>query len=207
MVKTSGSTTTPKPRPEYPVLLFAVKADWADWLRANHAVEQVVWLRFAKKAAPFETVKYAEAPDTALGYGWIDGQLKQFDEHSYLLKFTPRGKKSIWSKVNVGHVERLIASGAMQPAGLAAVESAKRDGRWDRAYSSSSASAVPDDFQQALDAHPRAQAFFKTLKRDNRYAILFRLETAVTAETPARRIREFVLMLERGETIHPVKPA
>ncbi len=207
MPKSARPTTKPKARAEYPVLLFSTQADWAQWLDANHALEPGVWMRFAKKAAPFETVKYAEALDVSLCYGWIDGQLQRFDEHSYLLKFTPRGKKSIWSKVNVGHVERLIVSGAMQPAGLAAVAAAKSDGRWDRAYSSSSRSTVPQDFQQALDANPRAKAFFDTLKRDNRYAILFRLETAVKAETRARRVSEFVAMLERGETIHPVKPA
>jgi uncharacterized protein YdeI (YjbR/CyaY-like superfamily) len=207
MVKSVAATTTAVPRAEYPVLLLASQAEWAEWVKANHASEPGVWLRFAKKAAPYETVKYAEALDVALCYGWIDGQLKRFDDHSYLIKFTPRGKKSIWSKVNVGHVERLIACGAMQPAGLAAVDAAKRDGRWDRAYSSSSKSAVPDDFQRAIDASPRAQTFFNTLKRDNRYAMLFRLETVVKAETRARRIAEFVAMLERGETIHPVKPA
>lgn len=189
------------------MLFLAAQADWVEWLRANHAAEPGVWMRFAKKAAPFETVTYAEALDGALCYGWIDGQLKKFDAHSYLVKFTPRGKKSIWSMVNVGHVARALASGDMQRAGLAAVESAKRDGRWDRAYSSSSVSAVPEDLQHALNASPRAQALFSTLKRDNRYAILFRIQTAAKAETRVRRIAQFVAMCERGETIHPVKPA
>jgi len=207
MAKSSSPTSASAARAGYPVLLLAARTNWVEWLQENHAAEPGVWMRFAKKAAPFETVTYAEALDVALCYGWIDGQLKKFDAHSYLLKFTPRGKKSIWSKVNVGHVERLITSGDMQPAGLAAVESAKRDGRWDRAYCSSSVSEVPEDLQHALELSPHAQAFFNTLKRDNRYAILFRIQTAVKAETRVRRIAQFVAMLERAETIHPVKPA
>lgn len=189
------------------MLRCASQHEWAQWIDEHHATAPGVWLQFAKKDAPFETVTYAEALDVALCYGWIDGQIKRVDDHVYVRKFTPRGRKSIWSKVNVGHVERLVASGAMQPAGLAAVESARQDGRWDRAYSSSRTSTVPDDLQRALDANLRAKAFFDTLNQANRYAILFRLETAAKASTRTSRIAEFVAMLERGETIHPVKPA
>ena len=203
--KSTGANSKSSERPDYPVLLLASQADWQQWLDTHHAEAPGVWLRLAKKAASYFTVTYAEALDVALCYGWIDGQLKRFDDQSYLLKFTPRGARSIWSKINVGHVERLIASGAMRPAGLAAVAKAKADGRWDRAYSSSSKSAVPDDLQQALNANARAREAFEGLKRDNRYAILFRVETAVKPETRARRIAELVAMLARGETIHPVK--
>ncbi len=205
MRKPTTKPVSQKQRTDYPVMLFDSQADWHAWLDANHASAPGVWMRFAKKAATYTSVTYAQALDVALCYGWIDGQLQRFDEESYLTKFTPRGPRSIWSKVNVGHVERLIKSGVMQPAGMAAVESAKADGRWERAYSSSSKSSVPDDLQQALDANPNALAAFAKLKRDNRYAILFRVETAVKPETRARRISEFVAMLERGETIHPVK--
>lgn len=186
-------------------MFFAEQSEWRSWIVHNHETAQGVWMRFAKKAAPFTSVTYAAALDVALCYGWIDGQLKRFDEESYLVKFTPRGPRSIWSRVNVGHVERLIASGEMQPAGLAAVDSAKADGRWDRAYSSSSKSEVPDDLQQALNENPAALAAFEGLKRDNRYAILFRVETATKPQTRARKITELVAMLARGETIHPVK--
>ncbi len=185
--------------------MFASQALWLAWLHEHHNAERGVWMRFAKKSAPFTTVTYAEALDVALCYGWIDGQLKRFDDESYLVKFTPRGPRSIWSKVNVGHVERLITNGVMQPSGLAAVEAAKADGRWDRAYSSSSKSTVPDDLQQALNQNAAALAAFSGLKRDNRYAILFRVETANSPETRARKIAELVAMLARGETIHPAK--
>ncbi len=204
MKKSTASASQSSSRAEYPTLMFASPEEWQVWLHAQHTTARGVWLRFAKKAAAYTTMKYAEALDIALCYGWIDGQLKRYDDASYLIKFTPRGPRSIWSKVNVGHVERLIASGVMQPAGLAAVEAAKSDGRWDRAYSSSSKSSVPDDLQQALNANPVALAAFEQLKRDNRYAILFRVETATTPARRALKIAELVAMLARGETIHPV---
>lgn len=195
-----------KKKAEYPIVLFTGQPEWLQWLASNHATATGVWMRFAKKAASFTTVTYAQALDVALCYGWIDGQLKRFDDESYLVKFTPRGPRSIWSKVNVGHVERLLNDGLMQPTGIAAVEAAKADGRWDRAYSSSSKSTVPDDLQQALKENPAALAAFEGLKRDNRYAILFRVETARTPATRAHKIAELVAMLARGETIHPSKP-
>ncbi|HET9223725.1 MAG TPA: YdeI/OmpD-associated family protein, partial [Roseiflexaceae bacterium] len=139
----------------------------------------------------------------ALCYGWIDGQKKSHDEASWLQKFTPRGAKSIWSKVNREKALSLIESGQMQPAGLAAVESAKQDGRWEAAYDSQSAAGVPDDLQAELDRNPTAKAFFSTLNSRNRYAILFRIQTAKKAETRAKRIQEFVGMLERHEKLYP----
>jgi uncharacterized protein YdeI (YjbR/CyaY-like superfamily) len=188
---------------DYPVLHFEAPAAWAEWLAHHHAGERGVWLRFARKASKMTSITYAEALDVALCYGWIDGQSKGLDEESWLQKFTPRGRRSVWSKRNREHVERLIASGEMRPAGLAAIEAAKSDGRWDRAYDSPASAEVPADLQAALDARPAAKEFFGTLTGQNRFAILHRIQTAVKPETRARRIEQFVSMLERGETIYP----
>ena len=187
---------------DYPILLFADQDAWASWLAEHHGSARGVWLRLAKKAAELSSVSYAEALDVALCYGWIDGQKKSYDADSWLQKFTPRGKRSVWSKVNREKVEALVAAGRVMPAGLAAVEAAKGDGRWDRAYDSPARATVPDDFQAALDAAPDAAAFFATLNGQNRYAILWRIQTAVKPETCARRIEQFVAMLSRGETLH-----
>jgi uncharacterized protein YdeI (YjbR/CyaY-like superfamily) len=188
---------------DYPVLLFSDQAAWAEWLKANHATERGVWLRIAKKGSALRSVTQPEALDVALCYGWIDGQRNRCDEKTFLQKYTPRGKRSVWSKRNREHVERLIASGDMQAPGLAAIEAAKADGRWDRAYDSPASATVPDDLRAALDAHPEASAFFETLKGTNRYAILYRIQTAVKPETRARRIADYVAMLQRGETLYP----
>ena len=188
---------------ELPVLLFASPDEWRAWLHANHAESSGAWLRHAKKASDLQSVSYAEALDVALCYGWIDGQKKTYDESSWLQKWTPRGAKSIWSKINREKAEALITSGQMQPAGMAAVEKAKQDGRWEAAYDSASNATVPDDFQAALDSNAEASAFFATLNRQNRYAILFRIQTAKKAETRARRIKQFIQMLERHEKLYP----
>ena len=188
---------------EYPILLFSDQAAWREWLDHHHENERGVWLRLAKAASALQSVSRDEALDVALCYGWIDGQAKKYDEDSWLQKFTPRGKKSVWSKRNREHVERLIAAEQMQPAGYAAIEAAKADGRWDRAYDSPGSATVPDDLQTALEEHPEAKAFFEQLKSANRFAILYRIQTAVKPETRARRIEKFVAMLGRGETIYP----
>lgn len=188
---------------EYPTLLFSDQAAWAEWLKQHHATERGLWLRLAKSASELRSVTYAEALDVALCYGWIDGQRKSYDVDSYLQKFTPRRKKSVWSKRNRKRVERLIASGDMQPSGLAAIRAAKADGRWERAYDSPGSATLPDDFRAALDEHPDAKAFFETLKSANRFAIIYRIQTAVKPETRARRIAEFVVMLQRKETLYP----
>jgi uncharacterized protein YdeI (YjbR/CyaY-like superfamily) len=188
---------------EYPILLFSDAAGWRGWLDAHHANERGVWLRLAKAASDIRSVSRAEALDVALCYGWIDGQAKRYDGDSWLQKYTPRGKRSVWSKRNREHVERLIASGEMRPAGLAAVEAARRDGRWERAYDSPGSAVVPEDFRAALDDQPEAAAFFETLKGPNRYGILHRIQTAVKPETRARRIADFVAMLGRRETLFP----
>ena len=186
---------------DYPIVLFADQAAFRAWLSAHHDSQPGLWLRIAKAASPLQSVTYAEALDVALCFVWIDGQKQRYDADSFLQKFTPRQKRSPWSKRNREHVERLTAAGEMQPAGLAAVAAARADGRWDRAYDSPGTMTVPDDLQAALDAHPEARAFFETLKGTNRYAILYRIQTAVTPETRARRIAEFVVMLQRRETL------
>ena len=191
------------PASDYPIVLFADRSAFRAWLRAHHASQPGLWLRIAKAASPLQSVTYAEALDVALCFGWIDGQKRSHDAESFLQKFTPRQKRSPWSKRNREHVERLIATGEMHPAGLAAVAAAKADGRWNRAYDSPGTASVPDDFQAALDKHPAAKAFFQTLTSANRYAILYRIQTAVKPETRARRIAEFIAMLKLREVVHP----
>ena len=187
---------------QYPVLLFASQADWLAWLEENHSTARGVWLRLAKKSSALASLSQPEAVEGALCYGWIDGQAKSHDADSWLQKFTPRGKKSIWSKINREKVAALLESGRMRPAGLAAVEAAKADGRWERAYDSPGASGVPEDLQAAFDRHPAAQEFFATLNSQNRYGIVFRIQTAVKPETRARRIEQFVAMLNEGRKLH-----
>lgn len=191
------------PSGEYPLLHFTDRSAWAEWLQAHHDSERGVWLRLARKSSGLPSVSRGDALDVALCYGWIDGQAKGVDEEWWLQKFTPRRKRSVWSKRNREHVARLIASGEMQPAGLAAVEAARADGRWDRAYDSPGTAEEPEDLLSALEANPAAYEFYRTLKGQNRFAILNRIQTAVRPATRARRIEKFVAMLERRETIHP----
>ncbi|MFN8487534.1 MAG: YdeI/OmpD-associated family protein [Caldilineaceae bacterium] len=186
-----------------PILLFENPQAWATWLAEHQATSPGVWLQIAKKGAGYTSVTYAEALEVALCYGWIDGQKRSHDETSFLQKFTPRSPKSIWSKINRKKAEALIQNGQMQPAGLAAIERAKQNGQWDAAYDSHSNATVPDDFQAALEQNAEAKAFFATLNSNNRYAILFRIQTAKKAETRAKRIEQFVQMLERHEKIYP----
>jgi uncharacterized protein YdeI (YjbR/CyaY-like superfamily) len=185
-----------------PVLHFARQQDWANWLTENHASSAGVWLQLAKKDAGVPSVSYIEALEVALCFGWIDGQKQAHSEQFWLQKFTRRSRKSIWSKINKDKALALIQAGKMNPAGLNEVERAKSDGRWDAAYDSSSTSTVPSDFQHALDGNARARSFFETLDSRNRYAILFRIQTAKRAETRAKKIAEFVKMLERHEKVH-----
>ena len=187
---------------ELPVLPFDSKKKWADWLAKQHDKSAGVWVKLAKKDSGIRSVTRDEALDVALCYGWIDGQGKSFDDKYWLQKFTPRRPKSIWSKINTEKVEKLIASGEMKPAGLKAIEAAKQDGRWEAAYSSQKNITVPEDFQAALEKNKKAKAFFATLNSVNRYAILFRIHNAKRPETRAKRIRQFVEMLARGEKIH-----
>ncbi|MEW5849825.1 MAG: YdeI/OmpD-associated family protein [Myxococcota bacterium] len=185
------------------ILGFHSKRAWAAWLAKNHQASSGLWLQLARTSSAEKSVTYAEALEVALSYGWIDGQKKSHDEATWLQKFTPRGPRSIWSKVNREKALALIASGDMEPAGLAAVEKAKADGRWDAAYDSPRSAAVPEDLRAAFDENSKAKAFFATLNSRNRYAILYRIQTAKKAETRAKRIAEFVAMLARGEKLHP----
>ena len=185
------------------ILPFASKKKWTDWLASQHDKSTGVWLKIAKKDSGIASLTYDEALESAFCYGWIDGQKKGFDDKYWLQKFTPRGPKSIWSKINTEKAERLIASREMKPAGLKAIEAAKKDGRWDAAYASQKNILVPDDFQAALDQNKKAKAFFATLKSVDRYAILFRIQTVKKAETRTKRIQQFVEMLERNEKIYP----
>ena len=186
-----------------PVLVFAGPTEWEDWLAEHHDTEKGVWLTFAKKGADATTVTYPEAVEIALCYGWIDGQAAGLDDSFWLQRFTPRGPRSKWSQINCARAERLIEAGRMRPAGHAAIEAARQDGRWDAAYAPPSTATVPPDLQAALDANKDAAAFFATLSGTNRYAILYRVEDAKRPETRARRIKQYVEMLARKETIHP----
>lgn len=190
-----------------PTLTFADSSDWARWLAANHASSKGVWLALAKKGAAHTTVTYAEALDEALAWGWIDGQKRPQDESVWLQRFTPRKARSPWSKINRDKVAVLTKAGRMQAPGIAEVERARKDGRWEAAYDSAKTSTVPEDLAAALAANPKAQSFFATVDAANRYAVLHRVQTAKKAETRAKRIADFVAMLARGETLHPKRPS
>lgn len=181
---------------------FASLLEWAAWLAKNHSTSRGLWLRIAKKASGVKTVTHPEALDIALCYGWIDGKRKALDDTYFLQLFTPRAKRSVWSKINRGKVADLIAAGRMHPAGHAEIERAKKDGRWESAYDSVRNATVPDDLQKFLDKNPRAKKFFESLSSQNRYAILWRLMTAKRPETRAKRLAQFTEMLKKGEKIY-----
>lgn len=185
--------------PDYPTLSFDSQDAWAGWLDEHHSSSDGIWIKIAKKASGIPSVTYTQAVEEALCYGWIDGQMKRIDDDFFVQKFTPRRVRSKWSKVNIGKVEELIASGKMQPAGFAEIERAKADGRWDAAYDSPRTATVPRDLEQALDQEPAAKAEFAKLTSSQRYSILYSLQDAKRPETRARRIAKFVEMLARGE--------
>lgn len=188
-----------------PVLTFPSREMWERWLAEHGSTSRGIWLKLARKASGVASVDKPEAIEAAIAFGWIDGQLARFDDQFWLVRFTPRGPRSKWSKINVETASKLMASGQMSPSGLAEVEKAKADGRWTAAYPSQGKAEVPDDLQAALDAEPAAKAFFATLKGANRYAILYRIHDARTEKTRAARIAKFVSMLALGQTIHPGK--
>jgi uncharacterized protein YdeI (YjbR/CyaY-like superfamily) len=190
-------------RGELPVLTFDTQEAWRAWLEAHHDSSSGVWLRIAKRGAAEATVSYEDAVTVGLCFGWIDGQKRKLDEVAWLQKFTPRGPRSLWSRRNREKAEGLMRSGAMRPAGLREVERARADGRWEAAYDSPRTAEVPDDLQAELDSHPTAKAFFEDLDAANRYAILWRLQTARKPQTRERRLSEFIEMLERREKLHP----
>lgn len=185
-----------------PILLFADQAGMEAWLEENHETSDGVWLKIAKKGAREPSVTYDEAVELALCFGWIDSQKRGFDETHFLQRFTPRRPRGRWSRINREKAEALIAAEKMRPTGLAEVEAAKADGRWEAAYEGQRTAQVPPDLQRELDANPAAKEFFAGLDSANRYAILYRLNDAKKPETRERRLRKFVAMLERGEKIH-----
>ncbi len=180
-------------------------ADWQAWLARHHESSSGVWLRIAKKGGTGRSLTYAEAVDGALAWGWIDSQKQKYDDTAWLQRFTPRKARSPWSKINRDKATALIEAGKMKAPGLAEVERAKQDGRWKSAYDSARTSAVPKDLAQALAANKRAAAFFATLDAANRYAILWRLQTARKPETRARRLEKFVAMLALHQRIHALR--
>jgi uncharacterized protein YdeI (YjbR/CyaY-like superfamily) len=191
---------------ELPELVVRDAAAWRTWLAGHHADPVGVWLVLAKKGTEKPTsLTYDQALEEALCHGWIDGQAGRRDEATYRQRFTPRRRRSGWSKRNTGIAERLIAEDRMRPAGHAEVERAKADGRWEAAYAGPASMEVPADLAEALAAEPKAQAMFEGLNSQNRYAILYRIATAKRADTRARKIEQFVAMLSRGETVHPTK--
>jgi uncharacterized protein YdeI (YjbR/CyaY-like superfamily) len=191
---------------ELPELIVTDRDAWRRWLAAHHETSGGVWLVLAKKGTTDPTtLTYDLALDEALSQGWIDGQVGRRDETTYLTRFTPRRARSQWSARNVGIVSRLITEGRMQPAGLSQVDQAKADGRWDAAYAGQAGMTVPADLDAALTAAPQARAMFEILTSQNRYAVLYRIDSAKRPETRARRIGQFVDMLARGETVYPQK--
>lgn len=181
---------------------FESPREWRSWLAKNHARSQGIWLRFFKKGSGVSSIDHAQALDEALCYGWIDGQLKKGDKESWLQRFTPRRPGSVWSKKNTLHAARLIKAGRMTPRGRAEIETAKSDGRWEKAYDSPSAMKVPADFIRALSKNEKGRAFFESLNRANVYAIAWRLQTAKKPETRERRMRAILGMMARGEKFH-----
>lgn len=185
-----------------PVVPFATVAEFESWLSEWHVDHTGLWIHFFKRDSGYSSITYAEALDVALCYGWIDGPIRKGDEVSWIHKFTPRGKRSVWSQKNKSHIERLIREGRMQPAGQAAVDAAKSDGRWDAAYASSSNFVESPEFMAALKKSKKASAFYATLTKANRYAFYYRLHAVKKPETKTRKLAEFIGMLERGETFH-----
>jgi len=185
------------------ILSFESADKWEAWLAENYFRPEGLWLRIYKKGSGLPTVTYPEALDSALCWGWIDGQKKPFDDKSWLQKFTPRRPRSRWSKNNTRHAERLVAGGRMKPSGLKEIAAAKADGRWEKAYSAPAAAEMPEDFLQALEGNRKAKAFFQTLSKRNTYAIAYRLQDAKRPETRQRRLLQILAMLERGEKFYP----
>ena len=186
-----------------PTLTCSSQDEWEDWLQTNGESSAGIWLRLAKKSSGAVTLTYAQALDSALCFGWIDGQKQAESEQFWLQRFSPRRAKSIWSRINTEKAQLLAQSGRMRPAGLREMARAQEDGRWEKAYASASKATVPADFQEALEANKKAKAFFETLNSQNRYAILFRIQNVKKAETRARKIAQFVDMLSKGEKLYP----
>lgn len=187
---------------EYKIISFKTPIAFEKWLAKNHNKVKGIWLRYFKKDSKEKSITYKEAVDEALCYGWIDGQSKPYDETSWLQKFTPRREKSIWSKRNTENIKRLTELGKMHPAGFAEVEKAKADGRWEKAYDAQSTMQIPDDFLKELSKNKKANTFFETLNKANKFAIAFRLQTAKKPETREKWKTRILEMLTNGQKFH-----
>jgi uncharacterized protein YdeI (YjbR/CyaY-like superfamily) len=203
MAKRPARDVAARAAKELPTIAFPSPRAWETWLAKHHAGVRGAWVKFAKKGSGVKSVTYPEALDVALCYGWIDGQVRSLDERYYVQRFTPRRSRSNWSKINCGKAQRLIADGRMKPAGLAQVQAAKADGRWDTAYDSPRSAEAPDDLVAALRKNAAARAFFATLSARNRYAILHRIQDAKKPQTRARRIAQIVGMLKERKKPYP----
>jgi len=192
-----------KPTPELQTLMFAGAGEWESWLAANHASSSGLWVRMAKKGSDLESARYPELVEAALCWGWIDGQAKSENESTYIQRFAPRAKRSVWSKINRTKALKLIEEGRMRPPGMEEVERARGDGRWEAAYDSPATAEPPPDLVAALARNKRARAAFGKLDSRNRYAILYRLQTVKRAETRARKVEAFVAMLAQGGKLYP----
>jgi len=187
---------------EFPVIAFQSQNKWRSWLSKKHSLADGIWLRLYKKDSGIKSINHDEALDEALCYGWIDGQAKSLDEESYLQKFTPRRKRSLWSKRNREKVEQLIKDGKMHSSGLKEIDTAKSDGRWEMAYDSPKNMKIPDDFLKELSKKPEALAFFNTLNKTNKFSIGWRLQTAKKPETREKRIKTIIEMMQQGKKFH-----
>jgi len=185
-----------------PIRAFRTQQDFEHWLEKNHQRPEGLWIRFARKSSGKKSISHPEALETALCFGWIDALRRPESDTTYLQRFVPRRPKSLWSQINRAKALSLIESGRMRPAGHAEVERAKQDGRWDAAYPSPANATMPPEFERELERRPKAKAFFETISRVNRYAIIWRLATAKTPETRDKLSRRFLEMLEKGETLH-----
>jgi uncharacterized protein YdeI (YjbR/CyaY-like superfamily) len=192
-----------KKKPELPIIPFVSRDAWEAWLEEHHTASDGLWLKIAKKSSGLETITYDQAVEIALCYGWIDGQVRKFDEDYYLQRFTPRRPRSKWSKINRQKVTELIERGEMKPAGLREVERARADGRWDAAYDAPSTAKVPEDMLRELEKNEKARAFFSELDGRNRYAILYQIQNAKRPETRTRRIAKYVAMLAEHKKLYP----
>jgi uncharacterized protein YdeI (YjbR/CyaY-like superfamily) len=191
-----------KPAAELPIIAFETQAAFRTWLMDHQQQLECIWIRFFKKNSGVKTITYDQALDEALCFGWIDSQVKKYDEQSYIQKFTPRRPKGLWSKRNIEHIGRLTKAGLMQPAGLKEVEAAKADGRWQQAYDPPSQMQIPEEFLKELAKNPQAETFFQTLNKTNRYSIAWKLQTAKKPETRTKRIETIVNMLAKGEKLY-----
>jgi uncharacterized protein YdeI (YjbR/CyaY-like superfamily) len=191
----------PPPGPQTPLLQPSRDADWEAWLEVHHADRSEVWLKLGKKGCPKPSITHAQALQTAICFGWIDGQVRGYDEHFTLRRFTPRRPRSKWSQINRDHAVALLEAGRMRPAGAAEVQAAQADGRWDAAYAPASTITVPDDLQAALEGDPAARAFFETLTGSNRYAFLYRLHHVSDPDRRRARIADYLMRLAQGRTL------